>query len=83
MRAHQAALQAVARDHGGTRVSGTAGDDASVAYVVDTLRAAGYTPTVQELTLDTFVTTQPTVLEQVGAAPASLPTSVLGVLRQR
>ena len=77
VRAHQGALQTVARANGGTRVSGTAGHDASVTYVVDTLRAAGYTPTVQELTLDTFVTTQPTLLERVGPDPSTLPTSVL------
>ncbi|WP_377644557.1 M28 family peptidase [Oryzobacter terrae] len=78
VRAHQAALQAIASAHGGTRVSGTPGATASVDHVVDTLRAAGYTPTVQELTLDTFVTTRPTLLERVGPDPAALPTSVLG-----
>ncbi|WP_392544508.1 M28 family metallopeptidase [Oryzobacter telluris] len=77
VRAHREALQEIATQHGGTRVSGTAGYDASVAYVVDTLRAAGYTPTVQELTVNTFVTTTPTLLERVAPDPAVLATAVL------
>ncbi len=77
VRAHQGALQEIAVAHGGTRVAGTPGHDASVAYVADTLRAAGYAPTVQEFTLDTFVTTAPTLLERVGAAPSPVPTTIL------
>ena len=63
VREHQAALQAIADDNGGTRRSGTPGYDASVEYVADTLEAAGYdvtlngfpfvfvpTPTLQQLT---------------------------------
>ena len=42
VRAHQAALQAIANAHGGNRAARTAGYDASVAYVVDRLRNAGY-----------------------------------------
>ena len=62
VREHQAALQAIADDNGGTRRSGTPGYDASVEYVADTLEAAGYdvtlngfpfvfvpTPTLQQL----------------------------------
>jgi Zn-dependent M28 family amino/carboxypeptidase len=43
VRAHQAALQAIANANGGTRAAATPGYDASVAYVVRTLRAAGWT----------------------------------------
>ena len=43
VRAHQAALQAIANANGGTRAATTPGYDASVAYVVRTLRAAGWT----------------------------------------
>ena len=43
VRAHQAALQAIADANGGTRAAATPGYDASVAYVVRTLRAAGWT----------------------------------------
>ena len=42
VRAHQAALQAIADAHGGNRAAQTAGYDASVAYVADQLRDAGY-----------------------------------------
>jgi hypothetical protein len=42
VRAHQAALQAIADANGGTRAAGTPGYDGSVAYVKDTLEAAGY-----------------------------------------
>ena len=42
VRAHQAALQAIADANGGTRETGTPGYDASVDYVAETLEAAGY-----------------------------------------
>jgi Zn-dependent M28 family amino/carboxypeptidase len=43
VREHQAALQAIANANGGTRAAATPGYDASVDYVVRTLRAAGWT----------------------------------------
>jgi Zn-dependent M28 family amino/carboxypeptidase len=48
VRAHQAAFQAIADANGGTRAAGTPGYDASVAYVVRTLRAAGWTVELHE-----------------------------------
>jgi Zn-dependent M28 family amino/carboxypeptidase len=42
VRAHQAAFQAAADTNDGVRAAGTPGYDATVAYVVDTLEAAGY-----------------------------------------
>jgi Zn-dependent M28 family amino/carboxypeptidase len=42
VRAHQAAFQAIADANGGTRAAGTPGYDGSVAYVKETLEAAGY-----------------------------------------
>ena len=39
VRAHQAALQAIADANGGTRAAGTPGYDASVDYVVEALEA--------------------------------------------
>jgi Zn-dependent M28 family amino/carboxypeptidase len=42
VRAHQAAFQAIADANGGTRAAATPGYDASVDYVVDTMRAAGW-----------------------------------------
>ena len=69
VRAHQAALQAIADENNGTRVSGSAGYDASVDYVVDTLETAGYSATVQPFTFNTFITRSATVLEKVAPAP--------------
>ena len=47
VRAHQAALQAIADANGGIRASGTAGYDASVDYAVGVFEDAGYDVTVQ------------------------------------
>ena len=49
VRAHQAALQAIADANGGNRAAGTPGYDASVDYVVDQLEAAGW-----DVSLDQF-----------------------------
>lgn len=46
---HLGALQDAADAHGGTRATGHPGYDASVAYVLDTLRAAGYAPVVERV----------------------------------
>lgn len=42
VRQHQAAFQAIADANGGNRAAGLPGYDASVAYVAETLEAAGY-----------------------------------------
>ena len=74
VREHQAALQRIADAHHGTRVSGSAGYDASVDYVVQRLTAAGYTPQVQPFVFNTFITLSPAVLERVAPArPARWP----------
>jgi Zn-dependent M28 family amino/carboxypeptidase len=73
VRAHQAALQAIADANGGERASGSPGFDASVAYVKSKLEAAGYNVTVQpfefpffqELTPATFNQTAPGAVEYV------------------
>ncbi len=44
---HLTALEAIARDHGDTRVSATEGYAQSIAYVTDQLQAAGYTVTLE------------------------------------
>ncbi|NJP98196.1 M20/M25/M40 family metallo-hydrolase [Nonomuraea sp. FMUSA5-5] len=61
---HLWALQAIAKAHGGTRVSGTPGFDASRDYVAGKLRRAGYDVTIQpfEFTFDGYVT--PPVLKR-------------------
>jgi len=62
VREHLAAFQAIADDNGGNRAAGTAGYDASVAYVVDTLEGAGY-----EVELNSFDITfvPPETLQQI------------------
>jgi Zn-dependent M28 family amino/carboxypeptidase len=67
VRAHQAALQAIADANGNTRASGTPGYAASAAYVKNKLEAAGYAVTLQpfdfpffeEVTPATFAQTAP------------------------
>ena len=51
VREHQAALQEIADENDGTRVSGSAGYDESVDYAVDVLEAAGYNVTPPVLRL--------------------------------
>jgi len=70
VRAHQAALQAIADAHNGTRVSGSPGYDASVDYAVEVFEAAGYIVTTQEFQFQTFVSLSPPILEQVAPPPA-------------
>jgi Zn-dependent M28 family amino/carboxypeptidase len=62
VRAHQAALQAIADDNGGTRAAGTPGYDGSVQYVIDTMEAAWWNVTTHEFP---FVFTPPPVLQQL------------------
>jgi Zn-dependent M28 family amino/carboxypeptidase len=65
LRAHLAALEAIARKNGGTRAVGTPGYTKSVAYVAGQLRAAGYRPRLNRFTFRYFRETAPTVLERV------------------
>ena len=69
VRAHQAALQAIADANNDHRVSGSAGHDQSVEYVVETLANAGYAVTVQDFQFQTFITQSPSILEQVSPPP--------------
>jgi aminopeptidase Y len=69
VRAHQAALQAIADANGGTRVSGTPGYNASVGYVAGKLIDAGYTVKIQPFQFQTFITLSPSILEQVAPPP--------------
>jgi Zn-dependent M28 family amino/carboxypeptidase len=67
LRSHQAVLALIADANGGNRATGLPGHDASVEYVVDQLRDAGYTPTVQEFDYINFLELGPSVLDP--AAP--------------
>jgi len=71
IRSHLAALQAVADRHGGNRAAGTPGYDASVDYVVDQLRAAGYTPQIQRFQAGRFRERTRPVLELAGEGAAA------------
>ena len=55
VREHQAALQEIADDNDGNRMSGFAGFDASVDYVVERLEAAGYHPVVHDFEISVFL----------------------------
>jgi Zn-dependent M28 family amino/carboxypeptidase len=70
VREHQAALQEIADENGGNRFSGFAGYDASVDYVVEKLKAAGYDPDVQKFNYLAFEVEGPSALQQV--APNSV-----------
>ncbi len=64
VREHQQAFQDIADANGGNRFSGLPGHDASVAYVVDRLEAAGYDPVVQPFDYLAFGVVGPSALEQ-------------------
>jgi Zn-dependent M28 family amino/carboxypeptidase len=61
---HASALQDIADANGGNRAATTTGYDASVAYVVDQLRAAGYTPQVHTYHYDVYRLRARPVLEE-------------------
>jgi len=65
VREHQAALQAIADENDGHRFAGFPGYGASVDYVVETLRAAGYDPEVQPFDYLAFQPVGPSALQQV------------------
>ena len=68
---HLTAFQRIADANGGTRASGTPGYDASADYVVERLRAAGYTPEVQEFQFPFFEQVGPSTLTLGGRTIAS------------
>ncbi|MFI7496138.1 M20/M25/M40 family metallo-hydrolase [Kocuria sp. M4R2S49] len=63
---HLNAFQSIAEANDGNRASGTSGYQASVDYVVQKLRAAGYTPEVQEFTFPYFQEVSPTTVSADG-----------------
>jgi Zn-dependent M28 family amino/carboxypeptidase len=65
VREHQAAFQALANAWGGTRSTGSAGGDASAAYIESRLRAAGYLVTSQEFSVPFGNDVTPPILQQV------------------
>jgi Zn-dependent M28 family amino/carboxypeptidase len=67
---HLEAFQAIADANNDTRVSGSPGYDASVAYAAQVFAAAGYNVTIQEFQFQTFITLSATVLERISPPPA-------------
>jgi hypothetical protein len=56
-------LESIAEDNQGNRAAGSAGHDASVEFVADELRDAGYQVELQPVELPAFIETGPTVIE--------------------
>lgn len=55
-------LQQIADEHDGTRAAGTAGHEASVEFVADELRRAGYAVELQPVALTVFLQSSPSTL---------------------
>jgi hypothetical protein len=72
---HERALQQIANFNGGTRASGTAGFDASAAYVKGRLERAGYKVSEQEFTFPFFRDLADPELSQVSPTPADYATA--------
>jgi Zn-dependent M28 family amino/carboxypeptidase len=69
IREHQAALQQIADAHGGNRLAGTSGYDASAQYVYDMAAAAGYNVTFQEFEFLLVSDLTAPVLTQISPTP--------------
>jgi Zn-dependent M28 family amino/carboxypeptidase len=76
---HLEAFQAIADANDDTRASGTAGYDASVAYVVERLKAAGYDPVIQTFEFPFFSEDAPPILDPISPdlPPYESPTEVV------
>ncbi len=68
---HQRAFQEIADDNAGTRASGTPGYDASVDYVENRMRRAGYVVTVRPFDFYLWEEEGPSELQQVSPNPVS------------
>jgi Zn-dependent M28 family amino/carboxypeptidase len=71
---HERAFQQIANLNGGTRSSGTPGYEASVNYVQDRLKKAGYRVTKQEFTFPFFQELAPATLAQTAPTPKTYET---------
>lgn len=68
---HEEAFQAIADANGGIRALGTPGYEASVDYVVEKLRKAGYTVTTQEFNAYAWSVVGPSTLQQTAPTPTT------------
>ena len=71
VREHQAALQDIADNNGGTRAAGTPGYEDSVDYVVERMTAAGYNVSIDEFP---FLFFAPSTLQQLTPVSATYAT---------
>jgi Zn-dependent M28 family amino/carboxypeptidase len=69
IRDHLEVLQRIADENGGTRAVGTPGYDASVRYVIDVLRGAGYEVMTRPTVVPVFTQGGPTLLEEIAPPP--------------
>ena len=74
---HERALQRIANQNGGTRASGTPGYAASVTYVKQTLKTAGYSVKEQKFTFPFFRELAPAELSQVSPTATEYETHTL------
>ena len=72
---HERQLQRIANMNGGTRASGTAGYDASVAYVKDRMKKAGYKVSEQTFDFPFFQETAAPALSVVSPDPETFTTA--------
>lgn len=72
---HERRFQQIANANDGTRASGTKGYDASVKYVADELRKAGYNVRTQPFTFPFFRDKSEPSLTQVGSPPKTFQTA--------
>ena len=68
---HLQAFQAIADANGGTRAAGTPGYDASVAYVVRRLEAAGYDPVLQHFAFPYYEKLGPSSFARTAPSPTT------------
>ena len=71
IREHQAAFQPFSDSHGGNRVAGSPGYDASAQYVYDRMAAAGYNVRFQEFTFNFNGDASAPALEQISPVPVT------------
>ncbi len=74
---HERALQRIADANGGIRASGTAGFDASGAYVMKRLKKAGYSVRKQEFTFPFFRELAPAQLAEVTPTATAIATHTM------
>jgi Zn-dependent M28 family amino/carboxypeptidase len=75
---HERALDAIARNHDGTRAAGSAGDAATADYIAARLEAAGLRVRRQRLRVTTSVIEQPARLEAGGRRVETVPLQFTG-----